>query len=77
MTASDYKKAFKQLKEKPIKLKKYIKHNKPRERAYGRSVTKCSRCGRTSGGHINKYKLDLCRQCFREIVTNIGFKKYS
>ena len=76
MTYSDYKKMFKQLKTKPVKLQKYRKHNSPKPRKYGRSTKKCRRCGRL-GGHISKYGLDLCRTCFREIATNISFKKYS
>lgn len=76
MTASSYEKVFKQLKVKPPKLNKFIKHNKPKERSCGKSLKKCTRCGR-NGGHINKYNLHLCRQCFREIATKIGFKKYS
>lgn len=76
MTYSSYKKVFKQLKVKPVKLKKFIKHNAPKERSCGRSQKKCSRCGRIRG-HIQKYGLGLCRQCFREVATSIGFKKYS
>lgn len=76
MTTSDYRKVFKQLKAKPVKLKKYLKHNSPKKRSCGESLKKCRRCGRT-GGHIGKYGLDLCRQCFREVATKIGFKKYS
>lgn len=76
MTYSDYKKVFKQLRAKPVKLKKFMKHNAPKERKFGRNVKRCSRCGRTRG-HIDKYGLDLCRQCFREIATKLGFKKYS
>jgi len=76
MTTSDYKKVFKQLKNKPIKLKKYIKHNAPKKRSTGELLKKCRRCGRT-GAHISKYNLELCRQCFREIATKIGFKKYN
>lgn len=76
MTYSDYKKVFKQLRAKPVKLKKYIKHNSPKERKFGRSSRKCRRCGRM-GGHIKKYGLNLCRQCFREVATKLGFKKYS
>ena len=37
---------------------------------------RCKNCGRT-GGHISKYGIHLCRQCFREYATEIGFKKYS
>ena len=76
MTYSDYKKAFKQLAAKPIKMKKYIKHNSPKPRKYGIHLHKCRRCGRP-GGFISKYGLGVCRCCFREIATNLGFKKYS
>jgi len=76
MTYSDYRKVFKQLKSKPIKLQKYVKHNAPKLRKCGRFTKKCRRCGRP-GGHIGKYGLNLCRTCFREISTTLGFKKYS
>ena len=76
MTTSDFRKVFKQLKAKPAKLAKYKKHNSPKKRTCGESRVKCKRCGRM-GAHIGKYKLGLCRQCFREIATKIGFKKYS
>ena len=76
MTYSDHRKMYKQLKAKPAKLRKFIKHNAPKERTCGRAKKRCSRCGRI-GGHIQKYGLDLCRQCFRDIATKIGFKKYS
>ena len=76
MTTSDWKKMFTQLKEKPIKLKKYIKHNTPKQRTTGFFVHRCGMCGRY-GGHINKYGLAICRCCFREIATRIGFQKYS
>lgn len=76
MSYSDYKKVFKQLKAKPVKLKKYKKHNAPKERTCGVSRIRCERCGRIRG-HIAKYGLNLCRQCFRQIATDLGFKKYS
>ena len=76
MTTSNYDKVFKQLKVKPAILKKYIKHNAPKKRTTGKSLRRCKRCGRF-GAHIRKYSLGLCRHCFREIATNLGFKKYS
>jgi len=76
MTTSSYKKVFKQLKSKPEKLRKYVKHNAPKERTCGVALRKCRRCGRTSA-HIKTYGLGLCRQCFREIAAKIGFKKFS
>ena len=76
MTTSDYKKAFTQLDHKPTIKKKFIKHNKPKERTCGIAIRKCRRCGR-NGAHIQKYGLGLCRQCFRDIARNLGFKKYN
>ncbi|MEM3405645.1 MAG: 30S ribosomal protein S14 [Candidatus Pacearchaeota archaeon] len=53
-----------------------MRHNKPKERKTGIASKKCFRCGRF-GAHISSYGLDLCRQCFREIANELGFKKYS
>ena len=75
MTTSNYGKVFKQLKVKPSKLEKYKKHSSPRDRKFGMSVHRCRRCGRP-GAHISKYGLNLCRQCFRELALELGFKKY-
>ena len=67
---------LKQLLVKPDKLKKFLKHNKPKERTTGFSLRRCIRCGRFKA-HIQKYNINLCRQCFREIAKELGFKKYS
>jgi len=74
MGASDHKKLLKQLRSKPAIMQKFLKHNKPKERKFGISVRKCERCGRF-GAHISSYGLNLCRQCFRDIAEEIGFKK--
>ena len=76
MSYSNFNKAFKQLKVKPGKMKKYLKHNAPKKRSCGVNLRRCRRCGRTRA-HISSYGLKLCRQCFREIATKIGFKQYS
>ena len=76
MTASDWRKILKQLRGKPAIMQKFIKHNKPKERKYGIATKKCEKCGRF-GAHISSYGLNLCRQCFREIAEELGFKKYS
>ncbi|MBI4150463.1 30S ribosomal protein S14 [Candidatus Woesearchaeota archaeon] len=76
MTYSDYHKALKQLKVKPAKLQKYLKHNTPKKRSCGISLRRCRRCGRI-GAHVQKYGLHLCRQCFRETAAKLGFKKYN
>ncbi|MFH1779972.1 MAG: 30S ribosomal protein S14 [Candidatus Micrarchaeota archaeon] len=36
---------------------------------------KCKLCG-ASKGLIRKYSLQICRKCFREKATEIGFVKY-
>ncbi len=46
------------------------------ERTFGRGANECERCGRMSG-LIRRYDLYLCRQCFREVARDLGFKKYS
>ncbi|MAG45365.1 MAG: 30S ribosomal protein S14 [Nanoarchaeota archaeon] len=76
MTSKNYTKIFKQLKGNTTKLNKFKKHNQPQKRSFGRGSKKCKRCGR-KGAHISKYRLNLCRQCFRDIATKIGFKRYS
>ncbi|MBI2548921.1 30S ribosomal protein S14 [Candidatus Woesearchaeota archaeon] len=76
MTVSYYKKAFKQLKAKPVKLKKFLKHNEPAKRSCGVCNRRCTRCGRFKA-HIRKYGVHLCRQCFRETASLFGFKKFS
>lgn len=75
MTTSDHTKTLQQIEQKPAKMAKYKKHNVPKDRKFGENTKKCKRCGRT-GAHIAKYGLNLCRQCFRETATDLGFKKY-
>ena len=76
MTASDWRKILKQLKNKPEVMQKFLKHCKPKDRKFGIASKKCERCGRF-GAHINQYGLHLCRHCFREIAVELGFAKYS
>jgi len=75
MTTSDPKKVFKQLVRKPVKLKKFMKHNLSKKRTTGIALRKCSLCGR-NGAHIQKYGIGMCRQCFRLNAKSMGFKKY-
>lgn len=49
---------------------------KPRkERKHGKGMRPCSRCG-AYGPVIRRYNLYVCRHCFREVATKLGFKKY-
>jgi len=75
MTVSSYKKILKQLKPKPVKAKKFLKHSAEKKRSCGFNNHKCVNCGRT-GAHINSFGLHLCRQCFRLNAKKLGFKKY-
>jgi len=75
MTYSEYSKVFRQLEAKTVKKNKFIKFNQPKKRSCGRALRRCRNCRRIRG-HLNKYGLDLCRQCFREMALQIGFKKY-
>lgn len=75
MTVSNWKKLMKPLENKPAKIKRFKKYNQPKPRKFGRVTKPCQRCGRI-GAHIGSYGLHYCRQCFREIAPNLGFKKY-
>ncbi len=76
MTASDWNKVAKQLRNQPEIMRKFLKHNKPKDRKFGVASRKCERCGRF-GAHIKSYGLNLCRQCFRQVAVELGFKKFS
>lgn len=36
---------------------------------------RCKMCG-VQKGVISKYKLDICRRCFKQNAEKLGFKKY-
>jgi len=74
MTAKDYRKVYTQLKNKPAKWQKYLKHNAPKPRKFGKGVTVCEICG-SHRGHISAFGLNICRRCFRHNATKFGFKK--
>jgi ribosomal protein S14 len=76
MTVSNHKKALKQLRAKPRVAEKFLKFCSPAVRKTGRANRRCRLCGRV-GGHVGKYGLNLCRQCFRENATKLGFKKFN
>ncbi|MEM4035362.1 MAG: 30S ribosomal protein S14 [Fervidicoccaceae archaeon] len=47
----------------------------PKPRIYGRGAVKCRRCG-SHDSVIRRYGIYLCRQCFREVAFEMGFRKY-
>jgi ribosomal protein S14 len=76
MGASNHEKMLKQLVNKPVKMQKYLKHNKPKKRTTGKALRRCEQTDQF-GGNIKMYGLNLCRQAFREIAEELGFNKYS
>jgi small subunit ribosomal protein S14 len=56
------------------KLERFKKHNLPKKRKFGQSLTICKRCG-GKRRHISKYGLNICGRCFREVAQELGFKK--
>jgi len=71
-----FERVKKQIENKEVKLKRFLKFNSPKKRKFGKNVYKCRKCGRTRGV-IRKYGLLYCRQCFREEAEKVGFKKYN
>ncbi|MCS7122143.1 MAG: 30S ribosomal protein S14 [Archaeoglobaceae archaeon] len=49
--------------------------SKPRKKVFGRGANRCKRCGRKRA-LVRRYGIYLCRQCFREVASELGFKKY-
>lgn len=45
------------------------------EKFKGKGIRKCRICG-SSRALIRANNLYMCRRCFREVATDIGFKKY-
>ena len=70
-----YEKVRKSIKNKPVKLARYEKFNKPLPRKHGKVVNPCRKCGKRAGV-IRKYGLMYCRQCFRENAEKLGFRKF-
>lgn len=45
------------------------------KRKFGKGSKPCINCG-TANAVIRKYGLNVCRQCFRELARELGFKQY-
>ncbi len=78
-TASQRKRLFGSLlrisESKSRRTREMAKLKPKKVRKYGKGSRPCRRCGQY-GPVIRKYDLYLCRQCFRELAPNLGFKKY-
>ena len=45
-----------------------------KQHRFGRGSRWCKRCGDYTAV-IQKYDLSICRLCFREVATSLGFRK--
>lgn len=58
------------------KRKKKLSNDKRLLSKYkGKGNRKCRFCG-SARGLIRKYRLDMCRRCFREVAEDVGFRSY-
>ncbi|NHJ87389.1 MAG: 30S ribosomal protein S14 [Asgard group archaeon] len=48
---------------------------KSKKVTYGKGSRTCTRCGAREG-LIRRHGLNVCRRCFREIASTVGFKRY-
>ena len=46
-----------------------------KERKFGKGSKMCRVCSKRRG-LISKYGLNYCRNCFRELAKELGFKKF-
>ncbi|EIE78445.1 40S ribosomal protein S29 [Rhizopus delemar RA 99-880] len=44
-------------------------------KTFGKGSRQCRVCAHRAG-LIRKYNLNICRQCFREYASDIGFNKF-
>ena len=70
-----FENAKKQIENKPVKLARFMKFNKSKDRKFGKCMNPCRDCGKTEGV-IHKYGINYCRQCFREVARSLGFEKF-
>ncbi|MBM3291374.1 30S ribosomal protein S14 [Candidatus Bathyarchaeota archaeon] len=49
--------------------------NEKKKRTTGSGRRSCVRCG-NHNGLIRRYGLNICRRCFREVASSLGFTKF-
>ena len=74
MSSKLYSKAENQLKNKPAKWAKFLKHNKPKTRSCGKARFSCNFTG-AKRGVIRSYGLQINRRVFRLNAKKLGFRK--
>ncbi len=71
--ASDWRHLYELHKHKPGTLAKILKHNKPKDRKFGKGAIRCAICG-SHERVIRMYGLYICGRCFREHAKELGFE---
>ena len=74
--SKNFNKVLNQLKNKPGKMAKFLKHNSPKERKYGRLKSAC-RFTKNTHGVLGQYGIKMNRRLFRLSAKEIGFKKFN
>lgn len=59
----------------PVKQYRMQRFNKHKMKSHDIRSRACVRCNRPEA-HIRVHGLNYCRQCFREIAKDLGFRKY-
>ncbi len=70
-----YERIAKNLKGKPAKYSRFTRFNQHKLQPHDRRAHMCVRCNRTEA-HIGIHGLSYCRECFREVAKDLGFRKY-
>ncbi len=60
---------------KKAKHQRFMRFNSHKVQPHDARSRKCIRCNRPEAG-IHIHGLRYCRECFREIAKDLGFKKY-
>jgi small subunit ribosomal protein S14 len=70
-----YERIAKNLKDNPAKYNRFVKFNKHKMQPHDIRSRRCVRCNRGEA-HIGIHGLNYCRECFREVAKDVGFRKY-
>jgi len=57
------------------KKRKLAAEKKMTSKFKGKGNRVCRFCG-NARGLIRKYRLNICRRCFREVAEDVGFRKF-
>jgi small subunit ribosomal protein S14 len=70
-----YERIAKTLKGKPAKYSRFTRFNQHKTQPHDARSRRCIRCNRPEG-LVSMHGLNYCRECFREVAKDLGFRKY-